>query len=425
MIKHTIKKIIPITLISTYHFLLAHLAAIVYGFPSDKLKVVGVTGTNGKTTTAYLIAQMLEHAGMSSGLTSTAIFKIGKKEWLNDKKMTMLGRFQSQKLLREMVSAGCKYAVVETSSEGIKQHRHRGIKYYAAVFTNLTPEHLQAHGGFENYKAAKQKLFKLPLKHSVINADDKYSSDFVIGKSHKTLYSTNESVSIPAGAGAIVATNISLDAKTTFLVSGVRFELNMPGLFNVYNALGAIATVNALGVPLELCAGALRMIKGVPGRLEFIDEGQNFKVMVDYAPEVASLKELYKVVDQIEHDRIIHVLGSCGGGRDKDRQPKLGAIAAQHADVVIVTNEDPYDDDPQSIIDAVAQGARDAGVAQLITEKKRSDAIKIAVEMAEANDLVLITGKGCEQAICVAGGKKIPWDDRRAAAEAIKGLKKR
>ncbi len=368
---------------------------------------------------------MLEHAGMSSGLSSTAVFKIGKKEWLNDKKMTMLGRFQSQKLLRQMISAGCKYAVIETSSEGIKQHRHRGIKYYAGVFTNLTPEHLQAHGGFENYKAAKQKLFKLPLVHAIVNADDQHAADFLIGDGHKTLYSTNENVSIPAGVGAIVASNIFLGARTTFSVSGVRFELNMPGLFNVYNALAAIATVNAMGVPLELCAGALRLIKGVPGRLEMIDEGQDFKVMVDYAPEVASLQELYKVVEDIDHERIIHVLGSCGGGRDAGRQPKLGALAAQHADVVIVTNEDPYDDDPQEIINNVAQGARDAGAEELMVEIDRAEAIKKAVIMAQKNDLVLITGKGCEQAICIAGGKKIPWDDRRVVRAAIKELKKR
>lgn len=427
MLKKALRQVTPELLISLYHFLMAYLAAVLYRFPSRKLTVIGVTGTNGKTTTAYLIAHMLQSAGMSSGLTSTAIFKIGQKEWLNDKKMTMLGRFQSQKLLRQMVKAGCSHAVVETSSEGIKQYRHRAIVYHTGVFTNLTPEHLQAHGGFENYKKAKQKLFRLPLKQAVINADDPSAEDFMLGSAHRTLYSTDEHVDTPAGAGIIVGTDIQLGSTTRFKVNGVRFELNMPGLFNVYNALAAVATVNALGVPLELCAGALRLVKGVPGRLEMIDEGQDYSVMIDYAPEVASLESLYEVVDTMPHGRIIHVLGSCGGGRDADRRPKLGSIAARNADVVIVTNEDPYDEDPRAIIESVADGAKAGGKQEgedLFLENDRQSAIQKALSLAEKGDLVLVTGKGSEQALCVAGGKKIPWDDREVARSAIKADKK-
>ncbi|MEK7102505.1 MAG: UDP-N-acetylmuramoyl-L-alanyl-D-glutamate--2,6-diaminopimelate ligase, partial [Patescibacteria group bacterium] len=392
MVKALLRKILPTFLLDWYHRAFATLGAFWYGFPSEKMVVIGVTGTNGKSTTGYFIAKMLEHAGFKTGMTSTAVFKIADREWLNDKKMTMLGRFQLQRMLRDMVRAGCQYAVIETSSEGVKQYRHRGINYDVAVFTNLTPEHLETHGGFENYKKAKGELFawltmkkrkaffrhpeRSPAKQDgvegsnpiqktiVVNADDEHAEYFLSFRAdQKVIFSTNLANTVgEAGMGEIIAEEIKTGARgVTFSVFGTSFKLALPGRHNMYNALAAIATVNALGVSLEQCAAALKKITGVPGRMEKIDEGQPFTVIVDYAPEIASMERLYETVRDMPHQRVIHVLGSCGGGRDRARRPVLGRLAGENADVVFVTNEDPYDDDPMEIINEVADGAVTAG----------------------------------------------------------------
>lgn len=468
-----IKKIIPANLLSQYHKMLALLANAAYGRPSEKMIVIGVTGTNGKSTTVSLIAKVLEEAGHKVGATSTAIFKIAAKEWLNDKKMTMLGRFQLQKLLREMVRVGCRYAVIETSSQGIDQYRHLGINYDVCVFTNLTPEHIEAHGGFANYKKAKLKLFrklenekikelgKKEIEKAIVaNGDDEHEADFLdfeVGK--KIVFGLNEhdlenplthSACRPAGCRLLVAENIVLKPSgTSFSVNGTIFDTKLFGRFNIYNCLAAIAVASSQGIGLEICQAALKKVAGVPGRMEFIETGladapafakttagddamagkKGFKVLVDYAYEPESVKQIYQTVADhglIEPGgRLIHVLGSCGGGRDVSRRSVLGALAAERADITIITNEDPYDDDPQLIIDQVAAGALEKGKIldqNLFKIGDRRDAIRKALNLAKEGDLVLLTGKGCEQAICVSNGRKIPWDEREIARDELKKL---
>jgi len=436
MIKNLIKKIIPEFLINQYHKVLALLAAFLYGYPSEKLIVIGVTGTNGKSTTVNLIAKILEQAGFKVGLTSTMNFKIAKREWLNDKKMTMLGRFQTQKLLRQMAKAGCKYAIIETSSQGILQYRHLGINYDIAVFTNLTPEHIEAHGGFDNYKKAKGELFKklskdkhkiidnkAVKKTSIINIDDKYADYFAsFGTDQKFGFTTQNKNKI--GFDKIInASKIRIKGfKTSFEINGTKFNLNLPGKFNVYNSLASICVALSQKIGLKTIKQGLEKIKGLPGRMEQIDKGQNFTIIVDYAPEPASIKQLYAFVKKLDKNKIIHVLGSAGGGRDISRRPILGAIASQNADYVIITNEDPYDDDPIKIINDVAEGAEKKGKIlnqNLFKILDRKKAIQKALNLASENDLVLITGKGCEQAIATKGGKKIPWDDRKIVKELL------
>jgi len=436
--KNFIRKFIPNFLINLYHFVLAWLAAFFYTWPSKKMVVIGVTGTNGKSTVVNLIAKILEEAGFKVGLTSTYNFKIAGKEWLNEKKMTMLGRFQLQKLLAEMNKAGCSYAVIETSSEGIKQYRHLSIDYDVAVFTNLTPEHIESHGSFEKYKEAKGKLFralskrkrkmiagKVIEKVSVVNLDDRFSSYFLSFAADKKYgYGLNEreTKTIPVFAKQVELT----DKGSSFVYRDNNFHLKLLGEFNVYNSLAAIAVGESQGISLEIMKKALERVENLPGRLEFINEGQDFKVIVDYSPEPASLEKMYEAINLIEKRRIIHVLGSCGGGRDKARRPILGKIAAQKADLVIVTNEDPYDEDPERIIDEVAQGAENEGKVlnkNLFKILDRRKAILFALKEAQADDLVIVTGKGAEQAICVRGGKKIPWDDRKVVREILSQIK--
>jgi len=410
MLKRIIKKIIPKFVLNFYHKSMALLAAFVYGNPSEKLVVVGVTGTNGKSTTVALIAKTLEAGGAKVGATSTVSFKVADKEWLNNKKMTMLGRFQLQKLLKQMVDAGCTYAVIETSSQGIEQYRHLGVNYDYAVFTNLTPEHIEAHGGFENYKRAKGRLFEhltrkarkqrgegqrakgkgqkqgqeLKIRDQktngvgktiIVNTDDEYAEYFLNFEADKKVkYAVKNEGADLVGKNVAVTTH-----GTSFEVGGVKINLQLLGAFNVYNALAAVAIALEEGLSMEQIKTGLEGVKGVAGRMEVIDEGQPFTVIVDYAPEPASMGKLYETVQKInksikqenttapainpgdvkgdhpsprvstggpESKKVIHVLGSCGGGRDKARRPVLGRLAGKNVDVVIVTNEDPYDDDP-------------------------------------------------------------------------------
>ncbi|MEK7655454.1 MAG: UDP-N-acetylmuramoyl-L-alanyl-D-glutamate--2,6-diaminopimelate ligase [Patescibacteria group bacterium] len=429
-----LRRLTPAYILRVYHRALSWLASAIYGNPSNKLIVIGVTGTNGKTTTAYFTAKALEASGHQTGSSSTAIFKVGDKEWLNSTKMTMVGRFALQRLLREMVNAGCRYAVIETSSQGVVQHRHADINYDVMVFTNLTPEHIEAHGSFEKYKQAKIEAFrhtaKCPRKVfngktipkiAILNARDASSVAFALPEFDKISWYGTDGTS---GAD-LIATEIKLEAESvSFNVRGNKVLLHLPGLVNVENALAALLTCDALCVPLSRAVEALSEIQNVPGRFERIDEGQPWIVIVDYAPEPESLARLYETLRLVPRNRTIHVLGSCGGGRDVSRRPILGKMAGELADIVIVTNEDPYDDDPRRIMDEVAAGAREAGKLlgrTLFVIEDRAEAINEAMRQAEAGDLVLLTGKGSEQAICVENGKKIPWDEREVARKAIKG----
>jgi UDP-N-acetylmuramoyl-L-alanyl-D-glutamate--2,6-diaminopimelate ligase len=433
-----LKQFIPRPLLKLYHYSLAIAANFFYGSPSDKLIVIGVTGTSGKSTVVYLIAKILEKAGYRVGASSTFFFKIDKKEWLNDKKMTMIGRFALQKLIWRMVKANCQYAIIETTSQGIEQFRHLGINYDILVFTNLYPEHIEAHGSFENYKNAKLKLFTglndlMPkiiagqkIKKTIIaNLDDKSFDDFIKPPAaEKYLYTLTQKSS---DLGRIIrADDCQMnDAGLQFSVNRQPFTLKLYGRHNIYNILAAITVGLSQGLSLGSIAKGLDSLGCIPGRFEFINQGQPFQIIVDYAYEPKAMDALYETIKLIKHERIIQVLGSAGGGRDKARRPILGQIAGEKAEYVIVTNEDPYDEDPQAIVSQVAAGAVKAGKMigkNLFLIFDRRSAIAKALQLARANDLVLVTGKGCEQGIAVKNNKLVPWDDRLIIREELKKL---
>lgn len=438
-----LKKRIPKPLLQAYHWALAHLAAAWYAWPSRRMVVIGVTGTNGKTTVVNLIARILEEAGEKVGLTSTVNFRVAGEDVLNDMKMTMPGRFFLQKMLHRMAEAGCRFAVIETSSQGLEQYRHLGVEYDVAVFTNLTPEHIEAHGGFENYKAAKLKLFRHLTRHArkslpmrgdvkkviVANLESGHAWDFLDAPADKKYGFLAEGAEKEAGKVAwpmavVKALDVKLEASgSSFTVRDARFALKMPGRYNVLNALAAVSVGLSQGVPLETMARALAKVDNVPGRFERIDEGQDFAVIVDYAPEPESLRQVYAAIDRMPRKRLIHVLGSAGGGRDVARRPILGRMAGEKADIAVVTNEDPYDDDPNVIIAQVAAGALEAGKKEgetLLRIEDRREAIRKAIALAEAGDIVLLTGKGAEQAIVGRGGRLAPWDERKVVREALR-----
>ncbi len=427
-----LRRVVPLPVFQVYHFFLARLSAFVYRYPSEELIVIGVTGTNGKTTASYLIAKALEATGEKVGCTTTALLKIGDREWLNPTKMTMPGRFFLQRMLRQMVDAGCRYVVIETSSQGLAQSRHIGISYDVAVFTNLTPEHIEAHGGFEAYKAAKGILFqhvaarhakyiggKLVPTLAILNADSEHAEFYAHAAkgAHIEWYSRT-------GARGLTPDEYHLEAKgTDLVVKGNYGRLQLPGAYNVENTLAALATAEALGAPMGKALAAICALSFVPGRYELVDQGQPFRVIIDYAAEPAAMQQLYAALRLSPRARLIHVLGSCGGGRDVARRPILGELAGKEADIVIVTNEDPYDDSPRAIIDQVAAGARSAGKVEgetLFLVDDRAQAIECAIQLAQADDVVLLTGKGSELWMCVANGKKLPWSERAVAEAALK-----
>lgn len=389
--KELIKKFIPPFLLSFYHLTLAFLGAVLYGFPSRKLKVIGVTGTNGKTTVVNLSTKILEEAGFRVASLSSIKFKVGEKESPNTLKMTMPGRFKLQKFLKGAVKAGCQYLVLEVTSEGIKQHRHRFIDFEVAVFTNLAPEHIEAHKGFENYKKAKGKLFEATKEVHVINIDDE-NADYFLKIPAKKKYTYGWE-------------------KGDINIRNTRFKLPLMAEFNIYNALAAICVGLSQGVGLEACQRALEKTKGIPGRMEEVISSP-FRVVVDYAFTPNALEKVYQTLKPKE-GRMIAVLGACGGGRDKWKRKVLGEIARKFCEEVIVTNEDPYDEDPVEIIEQVAQGA--GRVAKKILDRR--EAIRESLKLAKPGDVVVITGKGSEPWIVEARGKKIPWDDRQVVRE--------
>ena len=407
--KELVKKLIPPFLLSFYHFILAFLGAIIYRFPARRLRVIGVTGTNGKTTVTEMISKILEEAGYKIALLNSIRFKIGEKEEPNMLKMTMPGRFRIQKFLRQAVNSGCQYAVLEVTSEGVKQHRHRFINFDTAVFTNLTPEHIEAHGSFENYRAAKGKLFQACKNIHIINFDDENSDYFLeFPAKKKYLYQfkiQNSKIKI-----------INQKSKVLEEVEVPKINLKLLGEFNIYNALAAISVGLSQGISLEICQRAVEKIEGIPGRMEEVIS-QPFKVIVDYAFTPNALEKVYQSLKPI-NTKMICVLGACGGGRDKWKRPVLGEIAAKYCDEVIVTNEDPYEENPIEIIEQVAAGTK--GKAEKIMDRR--EAIRKSLELAKPGDTVIITGKGCEPWICIAGGRKIAWDDRKVTREEFEKL---
>ena len=417
-----------------YHFLWAFFSALFFSFPSRKMKVIGVTGTSGKSTVVDLTSNILEEAGYKIAALSSIKIKIRDKEEENLFKMTMPGRGYLQSFLKKAQDKRCRYVILEVTSEGILQHRHRFINFDTAVFTTLYPEHIERHGNFENYKAAKGKIFRATKKVHILNLDDKnvnYFLQFPAKRKIGFTISNQQMVSSFSQEKSLVikAENTQvLPLGTKFSVSSLEFNLKLLGEFNIYNALAAICIGISQGVPLEICKRALEKISGIPGRMEIVIK-KPFQVIVDYAHTPDALQKVYSILSekskiQNPKSKMICVLGSCGGGRDKWKRPTLGKIASQFCDEIIITNEDPYDEPPMEIIEQVFKGV--TSNKQQVTRKilDRREGIKEALKLAKPQDTVIITGKGCEPWMCVENGKKIPWDDRQVVKEELRKLQK-
>lgn len=433
--KKLLKKLLPEKIVLMYHYLVAIFATLYYGSPSKKMIVIGVIGTKGKTSTINFIWSCLMAGGYKTGIISTANIRVGEKEFLNKYHMTMPGRFTIQKLMAEMVKGGCKFCIVETTSEGIKQYRHIGIYYDIGIFTNLSPEHLESHGGsFEKYKKTKAKMFAALSSHKkfidgkriekiiVANKDSEYADYFLNFKADKKVTFAMNS------RADYVADNIQeTNTGVNFEVMKVIFKIGILGKFNVYNALPAIVVCRFVGISDYLITKGLAELKTIPGRMEKIDEGQNFTVLVDYAHERESIANVLQTVNNMKKlgAKTIILLGAEGGGRDKAKRPIMGELAAKMADYVIMSNVDPYEDDPKQILEDVAVSSEKFGKVRgknLFVIEDRKSGIQKALLLAKADDVVLITGKGAEQSI-VIGGKRKSWDDREVTREELNLLR--
>ncbi len=414
----TIQKIVPKKVYKffqpVYHFLLAATGVAIYRKPSRKIHVIGVTGTKGKSSTSEFINAVLEAVGKKTALLSTIRIKIGNESNPNRYKMTMPGRFVIQKFLHDAVKAGCEYAVIEMTSEGARFYRHLGVELDALIFTNLSPEHIESHGSFEKYKAAKLRLIKSlaksnkPHRVSIANVDGKHGYSFLIHTVDKNVSYSLKDVKI------ISETNTS----TTISYKDTKISIPLPGKFNVANALAAIKLGEELSIPMETIKVGIESLTQIRGRVERVDCGQGFTVVVDYAHTDDSLRKLYEAFTST---RKIAVLGACGGGRDVWKRPVLGKIADELCDEIIITNEDPYDEDPQKIIDDVASGVT-AHTPKIIMNRR--EAIKEALSLAHTGDTVFISGKGTDPYIMGPNTTKEPWDDARVAREELERILK-
>lgn len=410
--KQLIKKFTPAPLLTLYHSMWAYLGAVIYRFPSNKLTVIAVTGTKGKSSTVELLHAIFTEAGHKTASASTIRFIVGSENERNLFKMTMPGRLFLQKFLRRAVDAGCTHAIVEMTSEGAKQSRHKAIALDALVFLNLQPEHLESHGGMEQYAQAKLLLAKqLEVsakrpRYIIANADDAYGNRFLAAHvEYKVPFSFKH------------AEPYTVDDKSVrFVWKGSLMTVPLPGLFNLQNILAALTLADAMGVPLTSAKRALEYMKPIAGRAEYVIKGQPFSVIVDYAHTPDSLKALFQT---FKSNRIITLIGSTGGGRDKWKRPQMGKIAEEYASAVFLTNEDPYDEDPQAIVNEIASGFTTSKPFIILD---RRAAIREALREAKPGDAVLITGKGTDPYIMGPQGSKLTWSDKKVVEEELEKM---
>lgn len=413
--RHFFSQLVPQSIKNIlWHFPQAVLAAYWYGFPGRKLKVVGITGTNGKTTTTTLIGRMLEAAGKKVAMASTIAMRINGTERVNATKFTTASPWAVQRFLRDATEQGCEYAVLEVSSHALDQHRVWGIHFAAAVITNVTREHLDYHHTLEQYREAKEKLFQV-ADRGIVNLDMESPETFLRLTKQVVTYSTKQR------AADVFAEDINIDFHhSRFRVGDVSFSLSLPGLFNIENALAMIATGRVLALPLETLQQALRETEGIPGRMELVPNNRGVDIVIDYAVTPDAFEKLYATVLplKIPGTKIIHVFGACGE-RDRGKRPIMGKIASEYADVIILTNEDPYYEDAEKILDEIQAGIeRKKEGESFFRIFDRRAAIRQALELAEQGDIVLITGKGAEETMAL-GTKRISWKERRVIEEEL------
>ncbi len=429
---------VPLIPVPDPHAFLADLAAAFYDYPARRLLVVGVTGTDGKTTTCFLTSSILEAAGYTTALFGTVDFKIGPRRWANKTRQTSPEALETQAFLREAVESGCTAAVLESSSHGLALHRLEHCEYDVAVLTNVTHEHLDLHGTVEAYRLAKARLFEMlgearkvgsegdlrpGLGIGVVNLDDP-NAPLYVARTPGPLWTfalRNPEARVRAGDINLRPEGTSFRIETP--EGSFPVHLHLPGTFNVYNALAAACVGLALGAPAEAVAGGLAAVEGVTGRMQRVDEGQPFTVLVDYAHTPEAFETVMGMLRPVVSGRMIAVFGSAGE-RDREKRPMQGEIAARYCELLLITDEDPRREDREAILWEIAAGAERLGKQagrDFLCIADRREAIRVAFERARPGDLVLLLGKGHEGCIFYAD-YALPWDEAGVAREVLREM---
>ncbi len=428
-IRRIVKTVIPTRLFKkiepTGHKIEAMIMAVRYGFPGRKLKIIGVTGTNGKTTTTFMIHRMLHEAGVKVAMTSTVAYGIGDDLVYPKLHMTTTKASVLQRRLREFAKQGVEWVIIETSSHALAQHRVWGVSYQVAVMTNITHDHLEYHGTFERYLEAKRQLFVLAnkngLRFGVVNADDPNADVFASSVKNATTYGIN--------SGDIRATDITLTSEDSSYTAKTNIEtytinVSIPGEFNISNSLAAVVVGQKLGLSKDQIEQGIAALKFVEGRMNAIDAGQKFKVLVDFASTPDGFEKFFESVRPLVKGKLVAVFGSAGR-RDEDKRAKQGAIAAKYADEIVLTEEDDRDEDGTGIIQQIREGVlSDTAFApeNLHAVASREEAIGYAFTLvSNADDMVVLLGKGHEKTIERADGE-YPWNESDVARSALESL---
>ncbi len=401
---------------------------ILNGFPARRLKVIGVTGTNGKTSTCFLIHRMMVEAGYSAGLMTTVGWGVGREIEPQIHHMTNVAVPELMKRLKQMKKQGIEWLVLETTSHALAQNRVWGIPFSIAVMTNVTHEHLDYHGTFERYRDAKRKLFKLAndngkgLRAGVINADDPSAELFAKDIANPLAYGIK--------GGDLRAVDVKMMPSGSNYIAKIedieyKIECRLPGKFNIYNSLAAVGVGRVLGLNEKQIEKGVVALEGVEGRMTTIDEGQDFEAIVDFAHTPDSFEQLFRDLKPVVKGKTIVMFGSAGR-RDKAKRAVQGELAGKYADEVVVTEEDDRDEDGLQILEEIAAGAQKAGKVRnknLFLVHDRTEAIKFAVGRARAGDTVLLLGKGHEKTIERADGEH-PWDEIATTRQALAQLQR-
>lgn len=401
--------------VSDTHTTYADMCANWFGRPADSLKLIGVTGTNGKTSITYMLKSVLEAAGHKVGLIGTIQNMIGDE--VIPTKNTTPGVYELNRLFSLMRDKGCEYVVMEVSSHALDQKRVCNLCFEVAVFTNLTQDHLDYHITMDNYLNAKKELFKM-CKTAIVNSDDKYYLQLIEGLECRVVsYSLDDSSTYSAKAVKYYPASVEYELVSDSILNHIKF--NTGGKFSVYNSMCAAVTALELGLSINTIVGAIESIKGIKGRAESVPTGRNFTVIIDYAHTPDGLKNILKTFRDCQKNRVIALFG-CGGDRDKTKRPIMGNIAVRYADYVIVTSDNPRSENPEEIIKDILVGTEGAATPVKVIEN-RIEAIKYAVSIAKPEDIIVLAGKGHETYQILNTGT-IHLDEREIVKEALKEL---